>query len=90
MTAIWFSGLEQERPYRDWLARNPTLEVLNARKNPGRNYLVLHAASARCVAMRNPTLRYSKICGTRDDIMAFLIEHLGAGLEPRACTRCGQ
>jgi len=88
MTAIKFSGAEQEDAYHLWRNAHPTLFVLNTYLQPKAAYLVLHSASSRCVAMQNPTRLYSKICGTRDEIEDFVTREFGMGASPRPCLKC--
>lgn len=89
MTAIFFTRPDEEPAYLAWQESHPAGVVLNTRKTPSASYLVLHSVGSTCLRQQNPTLRYSKLCGHRDEITSYLVTHLG--LTPdniRQCSRC--
>lgn len=91
MAAVYFSEMSDLAAYLSWQTQNPNGFVLNTRKKPGSDYLVLHRVGASCLNRPNPTKSYSKLCGSKDDITAFVSRVLA--LDPKAiriCARCGQ
>lgn len=89
MAAVHFAGADTEAPYRAWLGDNPSGLVLNAHLRPTGRYLKLHRVGSRCLAYDNPTLRYSKTCGSREEISDWAMAWFGASpFRIDDCSRC--
>lgn len=83
-----------DRAYCAWIAANESGWVVNARRNPGAEYLQLHRAWCPSISEARREGAYTergyvKFCAARrSDLMGFFEERLGA--RPRwNCRRCG-
>ncbi len=85
-----------EKKYLDWIQKNPRGYVLNVRKKPDAEYVVLHRASCGLITsdkreyggytMRN----FRKICCTNIDDLRIVAKHEGRkdGTFSKRCKLC--
>jgi hypothetical protein len=85
--------------YRSWLDRHPSGFVLNTRRKPDPNYMVLHRATCSSISSYHSNVTpggfteraYIKICAdTVEEIRQWVRVHFGANLAfSAACNLCG-
>jgi hypothetical protein len=83
---------DDEAAYAIWLASHANGFVLNAHRNPGPSYLVLHRASCRTIGGnptrgRSWTRDYIKLCSNDETVLDNWAEK-SAGGAPRRCRVC--
>ena len=83
--------IDDDRGYLGWVSKNPTGFVVNCRRIPSKNYLMLH--NATCEFIRTPkitnwtTTVYIKICSLgKSELETWAKEEIGGNLQP--CEFC--
>jgi hypothetical protein len=86
LAAFHFTDPAEEPTYRRWIDAHPHGFVLNTRKIPSEEYLILHRTGSPCLAWQNPLRAYSKLCGDRADIDHHVARIFR--IDPRAIHGC--